>query len=111
MQDRHIALRREALVAKGEETLVARAEALEVLRAWMLRTFVGLFPPPYPHRQSNFFQCGALICYVFLRPEVNRLCPSAESDEPSCCTAVENRSPHPTLRDLPLSFRSRVRTL
>ncbi len=69
MQDRHIALRREALVAKGEETLVARAEALKVLRAYMLSTFVELFSPPYPHRRSSFFRCGALICYVSYAPK------------------------------------------
>ena len=90
MQDRHIALRPETLVAKGEETLVARVEVLKVLRAWVLRTFVELFSPPYPHRCSSLFQCGALICYVLLRSEINRLCSNTELDEPSYCRAVEN---------------------
>jgi hypothetical protein len=62
MQGQHIALRREALVAKGEETLVARAEALKVLRAWMLRAFVELFSPPYPHRRSSLSK--AVLSYA-----------------------------------------------
>jgi hypothetical protein len=95
MQDRHIALRREALVAKGEETLVARVEALKVLRAWMLRAFVGLFPPPYPRRQSSFFQGGAFIYYVFLRPEINRLCSYTELTS------------HPAVEHLKTNYRIR----